>query len=88
MKNHIEIIDLDYDIKNGRTIDYIVADKNKIYLNIRSYYYYDFDRKERIYVIDRNNKQIIYEGKVVKYKELLLIDSMDLDNNDIGDNYE
>lgn len=107
IKNHIEIIDLDYDIKNskitsqrktileknidiknGRIIDNIVADKNKIYLNIRSYYYYDFDRKERIYVIDRNNKQIIYEGKVVKYKELLLIDSMDLDNNDIGDNYE
>lgn len=107
IKNHIEIIDLDYDIKNskitsqrktileknidiknGRIIDNIVADKNKIYLNIRSYYYYDFDKKERIYVIDRNNKQIIYEGKVVKYKELLLIDSMDLDNNDIGDNYE
>lgn len=107
IKNHIEIIDLDYDIKNseiksqrktileknidiknGRTIDNIVADKNKIYLNIRSYYYYDFDRKEKIYVIDRNNKQISYEGKVVKYKELLLIDSMGLDNNDIGDNYE
>lgn len=107
MKNYIEIIDLDYDIKNskitsqrktileknidiknGRTIDHIVADKNKIYLNIRSYYYYDFDRKERIYVIDRNNKKIIYEGKVVKYKNSISIDSIDLDNNNIGDNYE
>ena len=107
MKNYIEIIDLDYDIKNskitsqrktileknidiknGRTIDHIVADKNKIYLNIRSYYYYDFDIKERIYVIDRNNKKIIYEGKVVKYKNSISIDSIDLDNNNIGDNYE
>lgn len=99
IKSYIEIIDLDYDIKNkkitsqrktileknideknGRTINNIVTDKNKIYLNIRGYYYHDFDNKEKIYVIDRNKQQISYEGKVVKYKNLLSIHNMYIDN--------
>lgn len=76
------------DEKNGRIIDNLVTDKNKIYLKIRSYYYYDFDNKEKIYVIDRNKEEINYEGKVVKYKGLLSIYNMYIDNEDIGGNYE
>lgn len=82
------ILEKNIDEENGRTIDNLVADEDKIYLNIRSYYYYDFDRKEKIYVIDRNKEQITYEGKIVKYKDLFLINYMYLGNDDIGDNYE
>ncbi|MEG1009664.1 MAG: hypothetical protein RSF67_07645 [Clostridia bacterium] len=54
------------DIIRSRAIIDSLVDNEKIYLYLYNYYSYGWNEKNRLYVIDRNDGELSYEGKVIK----------------------
>lgn len=52
--------------KTGRRIQTSLVDHEKIYIYTKSYYDNEWQDKNKLYVIDRNNQNISYEGKIIK----------------------
>ena len=61
------LLEKDINEDTGRRIDNMIVDSENIYLDIRNYYSYGWQENHKLYTINRKNKNITYEGKLVKY---------------------
>ncbi|MBO3446502.1 hypothetical protein [Clostridium sp. CCUG 7971] len=50
----------------GRSIHGSLVDNEKIYIYVSNFYFSGWQDKNKVYVIDRNNQNISYEGKIIQ----------------------
>lgn len=59
------ILEKNIDTEARRYIKASAVDKYRIYIDIVNEFYFSLDEKNKLYVIDRNNNNISYEGKII-----------------------
>lgn len=60
------LIEKNINKETGRSIHNSLVDHEKIYIYASNYYFSGWQDKNKLYVIDRNNKNISYEGKIIQ----------------------
>lgn len=60
------LIEKNINKETGRSIEASLVDHEKIYVYTKSYYDNEWQDKNKLYVINRNNQNISYEGKIIQ----------------------
>lgn len=60
------LIEKNINKETGRSIKASLVDHEKIYVYTKSYYDNEWQDKNKLYVINRNNQNISYEGKIIQ----------------------
>lgn len=68
------LIEKNINKEKGISIQTSLIDHEKIYIYARDYYFYGWQDKNKLYVIDRNNQNISYEGKIIQNPNNMVIE--------------
>ncbi|MGX4599626.1 hypothetical protein [Faecalimicrobium sp. JNUCC 81] len=64
----------------GRSIHGSLVDNEKIYIYVSNFYFSGWQDKNKLYVIDRNNQNISYEGKIIQNPNNWATEFKEVDN--------